>query len=86
MAEEAGIDLIEVSGNNYRQKKGDDLLYYNATKKLAEMVKIPVALIGGVKRLEQVNFALSDSKIEYFGIVRALMKDPQLIKKWKSQE
>ena len=86
MAEEAGIDLIEVSGNNYRQKKGDDLLYYNATKKLAEMVKIPVALIGGVKKLEQVNFALADSKIEYFGIVRALMKDPKLIKKWKSQE
>jgi 2,4-dienoyl-CoA reductase-like NADH-dependent reductase (Old Yellow Enzyme family) len=50
------------------------------------MVKIPVALIGGVKRLEQVNFVLSDSKIEYFGIVRGLMKDPQLIKKWKSQE
>ena len=50
------------------------------------MVKIPVALIGGVKKLEQVNFALADSKIEYFGIVRALMKDPKLIKKWKSQE
>ena len=39
MAEEAGIDLIEVSGNNYRQKKGDDLLYYNATKKLLKWLK-----------------------------------------------
>ncbi len=54
------------------------------TKKLAEMVKVPVALIGGVKKYEQVNFILNDSKIEY--IVRALMKDPDLTKKWEDDE
>jgi len=52
-------------------------LYYNATKKLAEMDKIKVALIGGIKRLKQINFVvvLCNSKIKYFGIVRGLMKD-----------
>ena len=85
MAEEAGVDLIEVSGNNYRERKDEELLYYDATKKLAEMVKIPVALIGGVKTLEHIKFALKDSKIEYIGMVRALMKDRNLIKKWENE-
>lgn len=85
MAEEAGADIIEVSGNNYRERKDEDLLYYEATKKLAEMLKIPVALIGGVKTLEHIKYALEDSKIEYIGIVRALMKDRNLIKKWENE-
>ena len=45
------------------------------------MVKIPVALIRGVKKLEQIKFALEDSKIEYICVVRALMKEHNLIKK-----
>lgn len=84
MAEEAGVDILEVSGNNKMEIKSDDIFFYDAAKKLAEMVKIPVAVIGGVKRLEQIDFALKDSKIEYFGIVRASMKDPKLIKKWNN--
>lgn len=48
------------------------------------MVKVPVALIGRVKKYEQVDFILNDSKIEY--IVRALMKDPDLTKKWEDDE
>ena len=86
MAEEAGVDIIEVSGNNKMEIKSDDIFFYDAAKKLAEIVKIPVAVIGGVKRLEQIDFALKDSKIEYFGIVRASMKDPNLIKKWNNKK
>ena len=74
MAEEAGIDYIEVSGNNWNEKNSHDLLYYESTKKLAEKVKIPIVLIGGVNNFEQVKHIISDSKIEYIGIVRALKK------------
>ena len=47
LLEEAGADLIEVSGVN--PLRNDDLLFYEDTKKLAETVKIPVVCIGGVK-------------------------------------
>ena len=86
MAEEAGIDYIEVSGNNWNEKNSHDLLYYESTKKLAEKVKIPIVLIGGVNNFEQVEHIISDSKIEYIGIVRALKKDPELIKKWSQNK
>ena len=36
MREEAGVDIIEVSGNNYRERKKEDLLYYDTTKKFVK--------------------------------------------------
>ena len=45
------------------------------------MIKNPVVLIGSITKLEQIEIILEDSKIEYIGKTRALMKDPYLIKK-----
>lgn len=84
MAEEAGIDTIELSGTN--PIKNEDIYYFEATKKLAENVKIPVTYIGGVKTYEQADFVLKNSKIEYVSIVRALIKEPDLAKKWKESK
>ena len=78
--EEAGVDLIEVTGVNPLQK--GDYYFYNDTKKLAETVKVPVTCIGGIKTYEHADFIIKNSKIEYVGLSRTLLKDSEVVKKW----
>ena len=81
--EEAGADLIEVSGVNLF--RDDDMFFYNDTKKLAEILKIPVVCIGGIKTYEHADFILKNSKIEYVAMSRTLLKEPDLVKKWEQK-
>ena len=82
--EEAGADMIEVSGANPTQK--GDMYFYNDTKKLAENLKIPVTCIGGIKTYEHADYILKNSKIEYVAMSRALKNEPDLIKKWQQKK
>ena len=84
VAQEAGLDLIEVTGAN--PHKEGELVFYNATKKLAENLKIPVVCIGGIGSKENADFAIKNSNIEYVSMARALMKEPDLLKKWKQNK
>ena len=78
--EQAGIDFISVSGTNVFRK--EELLFYERTKKLADILKIPVICIGGIKTYENADYVLKNSNIEYVAMARALMKDPELVTKW----
>ena len=80
LLEEAGVDLIEVTGAN--PFRDGDIYFYNDTKKLAETLKIPVTCIGGVKTYEHADYVLKNSKIEFVGLSRLLIKEPDLIRKW----
>jgi 2,4-dienoyl-CoA reductase-like NADH-dependent reductase (Old Yellow Enzyme family) len=84
LQDEAGIDLIHVSGTNVLTKKGE-LLYFESTKKLADILKIPVICIGGIKTYENADYVLKNSNIEYIAMSRGLMKDPELVTKWTQQ-
>ena len=79
--EEAGLDLMEVSGPN-PIRKGEKPYFYEATKKIAEILKIPVICIGGIKTYEQADYILKNSKIEYIAMSRELLKQPDIVKKW----
>ena len=78
--EEAGVDMISVSGTNVFRK--GELLFYERTKKLAEILKIPVVCIGGIKSYENADYVLKNSKIEYIAMSREFLKQPDIIKKW----
>ena len=83
--EQAGLDLIEISGAN--PIKNDDYPYfYNDTKKLADILKIPVVCIGGIKKYEQADYILKNSKIQYIALARELLKQPDIVKKWYSNK
>ena len=84
VAEEAGLDIIELTG--VKPQKEGELFFYNASKKLAENLKIPVIYIGGVKSYENADYVLKNSNIKYISIVRTLLKEPDLIKKWKQNK
>ena len=79
--EKSGVDLIEVSGANpVRKDKGP--YFFNDTKKLADILNIPIVCIGGIKSYEQADYILKNSNIEYVSLSRELLKDPDIIKKW----
>ena len=59
-------------------------MFLQATKKLSEIVKIPVVLIGGIRDIDTMEEILNSSNIRYFGIVRPLICEPDLVKRWKN--
>ena len=83
--EEAGLDYLEVSGPN-AAREGNNPYFYEPTKKVAEILKIPVICIGGIKTFEQADYILKNSKIEYIAMSRELLKQPDLVTKWKSNK
>lgn len=50
--------------------------------KLADMVNIPVILVGGNRHYEVMNELLNNTKIQYFTLSRPLTAEPDLINKW----
>ena len=82
LAEKAGADIIEVSGTNF--KKGKPPVFYEISKKLAEYINIPVILLGEIRDLDTIDFALNNSKIEYIGLARPLLCEPDIVKRWKN--
>ena len=85
LAEKAGIDIIQVSGFKWvKEKPKNGPYYFDAAKKLAEIVNIPVLLVGGIRTLDQIDFILNNSKIQYVVLSRPLICEPDIVKKWKN--
>ena len=57
--------------------------YENIGTKLAEKIKIPVMVTCGARNVDELNEILNKSNIQYFGIVRPLICEPDIIKRWK---
>ena len=83
--EKAGLDIIEISGPN-PLRSGDQPYFYDGTKKIADVLNIPVTCIGGIKTYEQIEFILKDSKIQYVAMSRELLKQPDIVKKWNENK
>ena len=82
--ENDGIIAIEVSGNTFKDKKPEDRVYYkNQAIKLAENVKIPVILTGGVRDRASIEDIFKKSNVKFFGICRPFNKNPNFIETLK---
>jgi 2,4-dienoyl-CoA reductase-like NADH-dependent reductase (Old Yellow Enzyme family) len=79
--EQAGLDLMEISGPN-PIRKDKDPYFYNVTKKLADILKIPIICIGGISKYEQADYIVKNSNIQYIAMSRELLKQPDIVKKW----
>ena len=86
MLEEAGVDMLEVTGMKWKKNRENKLVYFETGKILADILKIPIIVTGGVKDLNVVNDALNNSNIQYIGICRALLSEPDILIKWKNCE
>jgi 2,4-dienoyl-CoA reductase-like NADH-dependent reductase (Old Yellow Enzyme family) len=84
MAEQAGVDMIEVTGMKWKKNRENKLVYFEAGKILADTLKIPVLVTGGIKNMNVANDALNNSNIQYIGICRAFLSEPDILTKWKN--
>ena len=84
MAEAAGVDYIQISGIRWIKERIDNPIYADIGIKLAEKLKIPVMIIGGARNVDELNEILNKSKIQFIGIVRPLICEYDLIKRWKN--
>lgn len=84
------LDSIEVSGNGTSVagiKAGLNESYFKSfALSLAEKVDIPVILVGGHRSIDNMNKVLNEGKIEYLSLSRPLIREPDLIDRWKRGE
>ena len=96
MLEKAGADAIEVSGgtfaalitgdvnNSFSPVSRAPVYYREAAKKLKGKIKIPLMLVGGIRSFETANEIVERGIADYISVCRPLIREPGLIKRWKS--
>lgn len=77
-----GIDSIEVSGNGTSRpgiRNADDEAYFGLfAMRLAEVVNVPVILVGGLRSRKVMELLLRNSGIELLSLSRPLIRQPDL--------
>jgi len=78
------IDAIEVSGN-WQNLKKQSAYFKDEAEIIASKNETAVVLTGGNNSFEEMTEILNSAKINYFGMARALLKDPNLINKYSEK-
>lgn len=77
-----GIDSIEVSGNGTSRQgirnPGDEAYFGLYAMELAELVDVPVILVGGLRSRAVMERILQTSRIELLSLSRPLIRQPDL--------
>ena len=55
LAEQAGVDMIEITGMKWKKNRENKLIYFDIGKILADIIKIPVIITGGAKDLNVIT-------------------------------
>ena len=86
LAEKAGVDMIQVSGMEwwFGKIKPKTPVFLDQTKLLADIVKIPVVLVGGLRDVDTLENAINNNNIEFVSLARPLICEPDIVKKWKN--
>jgi 2,4-dienoyl-CoA reductase-like NADH-dependent reductase (Old Yellow Enzyme family) len=77
------IDAIEISGAFSRFPKDATSFFKKEAEQIAARNDTKVILTGGNKDFEGMAEILHTTKIEYFGMARPLIKEPNLINRFK---
>lgn len=80
-----GIDGIEISGGGriWATNCKDDCIYKDYAAEIAEMVDIPVILVGINRSLDVMQSILNTTKIDFFSMCRPFLREPNLINRWE---
>jgi 2,4-dienoyl-CoA reductase-like NADH-dependent reductase (Old Yellow Enzyme family) len=75
------IDAIEISGN-WQILKKQSVYFKDEAEIIASKNETAVVLTGGNNNFDEMTEILNATKINYFGMARALSKEPDLINKY----
>ncbi|GAA0737290.1 NADH:flavin oxidoreductase [Clostridium oceanicum] len=93
--ESIGIDCLDISGNIHGKAKSmvgqkfDGLelkkegFFIEYAKIISNLVNIPVMTVGGFNDFNTMEDSLNSTNIDLFALCRPLIREPDLIKKWK---
>ena len=82
-----GIDAIEISGNytSREARAGFNEAYFkNYALAVTKKISAPIILVGGFRSVEEMNKILATTDIEFISLSRALIREPNIINRWKS--
>lgn len=91
----AGLDAIELSGgtitggklspSRFNINTPDKEAYFRiAAKAFKERLNIPLILVGGIRSPEVAKMLLTDGTADYIAMSRPLIREPDLVNRWKS--
>lgn len=98
MLEELGVTALEVSGNIHGKAKGmvgevfdgiaieKEGYFINYAKEIKRLVNIPIITVGGFTTLKGIEEKFEETGIDFFGLSRPLISEPDLIKQWKNDK
>jgi 2,4-dienoyl-CoA reductase-like NADH-dependent reductase (Old Yellow Enzyme family) len=92
---EAGLDAIELSGGvltggrlspsrpniNAPEKEA---YFQDAARAFKKALDVPLILVGGIRSIDVAEKLLSDKTADYFSMSRPLIREPDLINRWRS--
>ena len=85
--EATGVDAIEISGMPY-DRRGQKLNKAPHFLKCTESINVncPVILTGGVRNVEQAEQILHRESVDFIGLCRPLICEPDLPSRWLSSQ
>ncbi len=67
-----------------KYKKGDDEVYYRqAADAFKKRLRIPLMLVGGIRKRATAEQLLRDGLADYIALCRPLILDSMLVKNWR---
>ena len=94
--EKVGVDAIEISGgtiaalltgdinNSFSPATRNPVYYREAAERFKEKIKVPLILVGGIRSFETADELVKTGTADYISLCRPLIREPDLIKRWKS--
>jgi len=89
---EAGYGAIEVTGGSpggshdsrgpLKKEEWFEGYYLKNAARMKKHTDLPVAAVGGIRRLEIINRILADNKADLIALSRPLIREPNLIQRW----
>lgn len=88
-----GIDAIEISGSMKESpipasrknilKEEDEAYFLSNAIKFKEVISVPLILVGGLRSPDLMKRLLIEKKVDMISLCRPLIREPDLINKWK---
>ena len=83
---EHGIDAIEISGNytsRDARPHANEGYFQKYAVGVKERVDVPIILVGGHRSIEDMNWLINKTSIEFLSLSRPLIREPDLINRWQ---
>ena len=96
MLEQEGVDSIEISGgtigallagdpdHSFSPVRRKGVYYMDAARRYKEKIRVPLMLVGGIRSFEEADQIIETGVADYVSLCRPLIREPGLIKGWKS--